>query len=104
MSVLEIRWGLTPDMTGTQHLPGLVGADVAKELIWTGREVNGDEAVRIGLATKVCDDPHSEAMELARVVASKSPQAVRGGKHLVDLAANADYAKGFAEERRVIGS
>ena len=51
MSILEIRWGISPDMTITHLLPGLIGADVAKELIWTGREVNGEEAVRIGLAT-----------------------------------------------------
>ena len=104
MSVLEIRWGLTPDMTATQHLPALVGADVAKELIWTGREVNGEEAARIGLATKVTDNPHADAMALAEVVASKSPHAIRGGKHLVDSSVTTDYAKGFAEERRVIGS
>ena len=104
MSVLEIRWGLTPDMTCTQILPALVGADRAKEMIWTGREVGGEEAVRIGLATKVCDDPHADAMALAAVIAAKSPEAIRGGKHLVDLAANVDYAHGFAEERRVIGA
>ena len=44
MSILEIRWGISPDMTITRLLPGLVGADVAKELIWTGREVGGEEA------------------------------------------------------------
>lgn len=104
MAVLEIRWGLTPDMTATQLLPGLVGTDHAKELVWTGREVHGPEAVAIGLATRMSDDPHHEAMELARVIASKSPHAVRGGKHLVELAAAGDYATGFAEERRVIGS
>ncbi|MDH3706564.1 MAG: crotonase/enoyl-CoA hydratase family protein [Acidimicrobiia bacterium] len=104
MAVLEIRWGLTPDMTATQLLPGLVGADHAKELIWTGREVNGAEAAAIGLATKVCDDPHAEAMALARVIAGKSPHAIRGAKLLVELAATGDVATGFAEERRVIGS
>ncbi len=104
MSVLEIRWGLSPDMTATQVLPKLVGPDLAKELTWTGREVNGEEAVRIGLATHVSDDPHTSAIELARQIAGNSPHAVRGAKHLIDLSTHADWATGFAEERRVIGS
>ena len=70
MSILEIRWGISPDIT--HLLPGLIGADVAKELIWTGREVNGEEAVRIGLATHVSEDPLADAMELARTIAGKS--------------------------------
>ena len=104
MSVLEIRWGLSPDMTITQLLPGLVGADLAKELIWTGREVNGDEAVRIGLATHVSDDPRGDAMELATTIASKSPHAIRAGKRLVNGAAAEDHNSGFAAERDEIGA
>jgi len=104
MSVLEIRWGLTPDMIATQVLPRLVGPDVAKELTWTGREVNGEEAVRIGLATKVADDPRTEALRLAGEISKKSPDAIRGAKHLIDFADQADWATGFAEERKVIGS
>jgi enoyl-CoA hydratase/carnithine racemase len=104
MSVLEIRWGLSPDMTITQLLPALVGSDNAKELVWTGREVNGDEAVRIGLATHVSDDPHGAAMELAATIAVKSPQAIRAGKRLINGAATADYDTGFAAERAEIGA
>lgn len=104
MSVLEIRWGLSPDMTCTQILPGLVGADMAKELIWTGREVNGEEAVRIGLATKLCDDPHTDAMDLAHTIAGKSPHAIRAGKRLVEGFARQDYALGFRNEREEIGA
>ena len=104
MSVLEIRWGLSPDMTITTLLPALVGADVAKELIWTGREVNGEEAVRIGLATHVAEDPHAAATELARLIASKSPDAIRAGKRLINDVATEDYAAGFAAERKEIGA
>jgi len=104
LSVLEIRWGLSPDMIATQVLPTLVGPDAAKELTWTGREVGGEEAVRLGLATRVCDDPHAEALEVAAEIASKSPHAIRGAKHLIDGAQTWDWAEGFAEERRVIGS
>ncbi len=104
MSVLEIRWGITPDMTVTRLLPGLVGADVAKELVWTGREVGGDEALRLGLATKIADDPHAAAMELAQTIASNSPDAIRAGKRLVDAAYAEDFAAGFAHERDEIGA
>jgi len=103
-ALLEIRWGITPDMTGTQLLPRLVGPDVAKELIWTGREVNGDEALRIGLATHVDDEPRQAALELARTIASKNPHAIRAGKRLVDAAAVGDVAAGFALEREEIGA
>lgn len=104
MAVLEIRWGLSPDMTITQLLPGLVGADLAKEMIWTGREVGGDEAVRIGLATRVVDDPRAAALDLAATIASKSPHAIRAGKRLVNGAAAQDHDRGFAAEREEIGA
>ena len=52
MSVLEVRWGLIPDMTGTQLLPKVVGLDVAKELTFTGRMIDGHEALRLGVATQ----------------------------------------------------
>ncbi|GAC1314613.1 MAG: crotonase/enoyl-CoA hydratase family protein [Acidimicrobiales bacterium] len=104
MSVLEIRWGLVPDMTGTLMLSRLVRPDVAKELAMTGRMVDGEEAVRIGLATRVAQDPYADAMALAREIAGKSPQSVRGIKHLVEHARHARPAEQFAEERRVIGA
>ncbi len=65
MSVLEIRWGIIPDMTGTQMLVDLVGVDVAKELTFTGRSVSGTEAKELGLATQVSETPRSDALELA---------------------------------------
>lgn len=104
MSVLEIRWGLSPDMTITSLLPALIGADRAKELIWTGREVNGPEAVEIGLATHLADDPHAAAMELAGLIATKSPDAIRAGKRLVNGVAAEDYNAQFEAERREIGA
>ncbi|HLI01760.1 MAG TPA: enoyl-CoA hydratase-related protein, partial [Acidimicrobiales bacterium] len=65
LAVLEIRWGIVPDMGGTHFLPRLVGVDRAKELTWTGREVGAAEAARIGLATRLADDPRAEARRLA---------------------------------------
>ena len=104
MSVLEVRWGLVPDMTGTQLLPTVVGLDVAKELTFTGRMVEGEEAVRIGLATRVSDTPLDDALALAREIAGKSPQAVRGAKALLNLAGTVSLADGFLAEERTIGA
>jgi enoyl-CoA hydratase/carnithine racemase len=104
LSVLEIRWGLSPDMTITALLPALIGADRAKELVWTGREVDGEEAVRIGLATHVADDPHAAATALARTIAAKSPEAIRAGKRLINGVAAEDHDAAFAAERMEIGA
>lgn len=103
LSVLEIRWGLTPDMTGTKTLVELVGLDRAKELTFTGRMVGGTEAVEIGLATRVADDPHPAALELAREIAGKSPHAVRAAKRLLFHAARRSPAEAFEAERDEIG-
>ncbi|MFX6442896.1 hypothetical protein ABTG23_18840, partial [Acinetobacter baumannii] len=67
-------------------------ADQARELIYSGRIVAADEAVAIGLATRVCADPLAEAMTLAAGIAASSPAAVRAAKRLVTLAETADRA------------
>jgi enoyl-CoA hydratase/carnithine racemase len=104
LSVLEVRWGLTPDMTASVTLPRLVGLDVAKELTWTGRTVSGQEAVALGLATRLADDPRAAALELAHELAAKSPHAIRGAKALFDIGSHRSLAEQLAEERRAIGS
>jgi enoyl-CoA hydratase/carnithine racemase len=104
MSVLEIRWGLVPDMTGTQMLPRLVGLDVAKEPAMTGRMVPGTECVELGLATHLSDDPHADALALATELASKSPQAIRGTKRLIAMAGQVSLAEGFAAEAATMAS
>lgn len=90
LSVMEIRWGLVPDMGGIAVLRGLVADDVARELIWTGRQVSGTEAAALGLITRLSDDPLEDALALARDIAAKSPDAIRGAKRLLNLAADAD--------------
>jgi enoyl-CoA hydratase/carnithine racemase len=92
LSVMEIRWGLVPDMGITQSLPRLVSIDVAKELTFTGRRVSGEEAHALGLVTRVADDPLTAARELAAEIASKSPHAVRAAKRLYDEAWTASAA------------
>jgi enoyl-CoA hydratase/carnithine racemase len=104
LSVLEIRWGLSPDMTGTATLPRLVGPDVAKELTWTGRILTGAEAVALGLATRASDQPRDDALALAHEVAGRSPHAIRGIKRLIDQSGTVPLAQQYADERQVIGS
>jgi enoyl-CoA hydratase/carnithine racemase len=99
LSVAEVRWGLVPDMAGTQLLPRLVGMDVAKELTLTGRVVTGEEAGQIGLATRVVDDPRAEAMTLAKEIAARNPDAVRIAKSLLDDAWHVPIGDGLAAER-----
>ena len=104
LAVLEIRWGLSPDMTGTATLSRLVGPDVAKELAWTGRAVSGEEALRLGLATRASDTPLDDALALARDIATKSPHAIRGIKRLLEQSGRVPLAQQYADEREVIGS
>lgn len=82
LSVMEIRYGLVPDMTASQTLLRLVRDDLARELIYSGRVVEAEEAVRLGLGTRVCDDPLAEALALARNIAGASPSAMRAAKQL----------------------
>ena len=83
LSVSEVKWGLIPDMSLTQTLPRLVAIDVAKELTFTARVLGAGEAQRLGLVTRVADDPLAAARELAREIAERSPDAVRAAKRLL---------------------
>lgn len=108
MSVMEIRWGLVPDMAGCVLMTELVRADVARELVFTGRIVKGEEAVAIGLATRTADDPLEEAMKLASQIAASSPDAIRGAKRLLNGASPVDAPRVLlaeaAEQQKLIGS
>ncbi len=97
-SVMEIKWGLVPDMGGTQLLRQLIRLDVFKELTYTGRIVSGTEAVAIGLATRVSEIPYGEAMKLAQEIASKSPDAIRADKKLLNASRLVSVAEGLKLE------
>lgn len=102
LSVMEIEWGLIPDMCGTQLLPELVGRDVAKDLTFTGRKVNGEEAVSLGLATRLAADPTATARELAAEIAQHSRTALCHAKHLLDRAGRVPLAAGLDAEQRAV--
>ncbi|HWF24680.1 MAG TPA: crotonase/enoyl-CoA hydratase family protein [Solirubrobacteraceae bacterium] len=108
LSVMEIKWGLIPDMSITRTLPRLVGIDVAKELTYTGRVFSGAEALGLGVVTQVSDGPLASATSLADEIAARSPDAVRAAKRLFDEAwtgsAEATLALEANLQRELIGS
>jgi enoyl-CoA hydratase/carnithine racemase len=97
-SIMEGKWGLIPDMGISQSLPHLLPADRAKELILTARTLTGAEAHKMGLVTRLSDDPVSEARRFAEALASRSPDAIRAGKQLVDRMYRRDPAAGLRME------
>jgi len=82
LSIMEMKWGLIPDMSLTTVLSGLVREDVAKELTMTGRLVSGDEAQQLGLVTGVDDTPFTKAENLAKQITKQSPDAISATKYL----------------------
>jgi enoyl-CoA hydratase/carnithine racemase len=84
MSIMEIKWGLVPDMAGTPILASLVRDDILRDLTFTGRIFSAQEALSYGLATRICDDPRAAAFEVAREIASKSPDAIRAAKRMLN--------------------
>ena len=100
-SILEIKWGLIPDVGISQTLREVVALDVAKELTWTGRILDGESARALGLATHVSEDPLAHALELAGEIAGKSPHAIRFGKQLLEASWHADEHTGLALEARL---
>jgi enoyl-CoA hydratase/carnithine racemase len=102
---MEVKWGLIPDMSGTQTMRDLVRLDVAKELTFTGRVVEAEEALALGLLTRLCDDPLAQAREVAGQIASQSPDAVRSAKRLLQTAWHARSEEGLrleAEHQRAL--
>jgi enoyl-CoA hydratase/carnithine racemase len=100
LSVLEIKWGLVPDMAGLVLMRQLVRDDIARDLTYSGRIFNGEEAVRIGMATRCVADPRAEALAFAKEVAGRNPHAIRAAKRLLNLAAEADQREVLLEESR----
>jgi len=108
LSIMEARWGLAPDVAGIALLRNLVRDDVARELTYTARRFDAQEGVRLGVITRVAEDPHAEAMALARTIAANSPDAMRAAKRLMNLMADAQTAEILlaesVEQTRLIAS
>jgi enoyl-CoA hydratase/carnithine racemase len=99
-SVLEAKWGLVPDMSGTVTLTELVGADVAKRLTMTGEIFSGEQAHAYGLATGVDADPGKLAQELVDAIIARSPDSVAASKRLLNTVRRGPLRSAFGRERR----
>lgn len=108
MSVMEVRWGLVPDMGLSVTARGLVRLDVLRELAWSGRVIGAEEARNAGLVTMLTDDPQAAATRLARLIGAHSPDAVRGIKALFrdgwEQAPATSLALEAAVQSRLIGT
>lgn len=101
LSVMEIKWGLIPDMTGSVTLRELLPMDQAKELALTGRVLSGTEAGQLNLVTRVTEDPATEARQLAEQLIERSPDAVAAGKKLLQETRDSDENGALGAESRL---
>jgi len=108
LSVMEVKWGLVPDMAGTQLMRHLARDDVVRELTYTGRVFAAEEALGYGFVTRIVEDPHAAAMAVAREIAEKSPDAIRAAKRLLNIAPVSEPRAGLVaeavEQQQLIGS
>jgi enoyl-CoA hydratase/carnithine racemase len=108
MSVMEIKWGLVPDMSGTQLMRNLAREDIVRELSYTGRIFSGEEALAYGFATRLSDDPRALALETAAEIAGRNPDAIRANKRIFNAAPYLEAAQGLQmesdEQDEIIGT
>jgi len=105
MSIMEMKWGLVPDMAGIALWRTLARDDVLRELTYTNREFSAEEAVGLGFVTRTSENPHAAAMLLAREIAGRNPNAIRGAKRLYNAAVDGDTAAillAESEEQRAV--
>jgi enoyl-CoA hydratase/carnithine racemase len=98
LAIMEIKWGLIPDMAITTTLRGILPLDTVKELAWSGRPVSGEEALAMGLVTALHEDPLAAAAETAAAICAKSPDAIRAMKRLFNSAWRLTDAEALALE------
>lgn len=100
MSIMEMKWGLIPDMGGMVLLPRLARSDVIRKLTYTAEVFSGEAALDYGFVTELSADPLARARELATTIAGKSPSAVRAAKRLMDVSETQDRAAVLMAESR----
>lgn len=101
LSIMEIKWGLIPDMSASQTLRDLVRLDVAKELTFSGRVVGADEALAVGLITAIDEQPREAALAMASEIASRNPDAISYSKYLLDNSWHGEQQQGLQTEERL---
>ena len=97
-SIMESKWGIIPDLGITQNLPKLTRADIAKELIMTGRIFDGKEAFDLGLVTMIDKDPLASAEDFANKLVKRSPDVLKGAKKLIEDSWVAPLGEGLTME------
>jgi enoyl-CoA hydratase/carnithine racemase len=100
-AVMEMKWGIVPDMGGMVLLPKLVRSDVLRRLTYTAEQVEAEQAMAWGLITEIADDPLATATVLAEEIAGKSPSAIRTAKRLIAIAEIEDAATVLEAESRL---
>jgi enoyl-CoA hydratase/carnithine racemase len=100
MAVMEMKWGIVPDMGGMVLLPKLVRGDVLRLMTYTAQPIDATQAERWGLVTQLADDPLAAAMELAATIAGKSPSAIKAAKRLAAFAETNGADEVLLEESR----
>ena len=101
LSILETKWGIIPDMAGTQLMRHSVRDDIIRELTYTHRIFSGEEAVKYGFATHLSFDPMTDATNLAKEIASKSPTAIVKAKEVLNAAPYLNVEEGLKLESEV---
>ena len=101
MSIMEIRWGLIPDLGISVTASNLLRDDQLRDLAYSGRVVGASEAMSLGLVTAVHDDPLQAAHETARLITARSPDAIRAMKRMFNERRDLDTAQSLALEARL---
>jgi len=108
LSIMEMKWGLVPDMAGTQLWKTFVREDIIRDLTYTARIFSGSEAFEYGFATRLSDNPLEEALATAKLIANKNPDAIRAAKRLINDQHHTDPVAGIlaesVEQKAIIGS
>lgn len=98
LSVMEIKWGLVPDMAGTAIMRNLAREDVVRELTYTGRQFNAVEGKDLGFVTRTSETPLEDALELAKEIAGKNPEAITAAKKIFNSATDMTDAELLMQE------
>jgi enoyl-CoA hydratase/carnithine racemase len=101
LSIMEIRWGLIPELAISVTASNLVREDQLRELAYTGRVVSAGEALQLGLVTALHEDPFGAARDTARLIASRSPDAIRAMKRMFNARRDLDVGRALALEAKL---
>lgn len=100
VAIMEMKWGLVPDMGGMVLLPQLARSDVIRRMTYTAEPIDAKQALEWGLLTELADDPLSAARDMAATIAGKSPSAIRAAKRLITISETEDAKTVLYHESR----